>query len=203
VQPKAKATKAQEARAVKPCPSCMAEVPLASRVCPECDYEFPLPERKVDTRASTRAVLSDGKAPPPRVERTMVVHDVDYAEHLSMKSGSCTLRVTYHPENGLGVSEWVCLEHETDSFAWRKAAGWWVKAGGQRPAPESIQEALERIGELGRPVEIKTVLEGKFERVESVRWVPREATSDDAPMASEPPPDMVDEMWGADEAPPF
>lgn len=172
----------------KSCPQCMAEVHASSSTCGECDFEFPPPPRVVRTQAATGDVIGGQK--PHAEDRVVPVVGVEYKLHVSARSGSATLRVDYHPtDGGLPISEWVCLEHDVESFAWRKAAGWWVKAGGKRPAPESIEDAIGRLDELDRPTGITIRPEGKYTRVVEVKWAKR----DDEPPP--PAPEMTDDFW--------
>lgn len=202
IKPKPRAaSKGDAAKPVKVCAACQAEVALSALVCPECDAAFPAPERKVASTASNKAIISDGSAPAAKPE-TITITGCKYGLHISMKSGTPTLRVDYLPENGAAISEWVCLEHEEDSFAWRKAAGWWVKAGGDRPAPNNIEDALARIDELGEPFEIVAKREGKYWRVESAKRKPRAIVGEPPPtLVAEPPKEYTDWWEEATETP--
>lgn len=198
IKPKPRAASKGEGNApIKVCAACMAEAPASASLCPECDAPFPAPERKVATRASDRPIISQPEKP-----KEFVVTYTKFSPHIS-KSGSCSLKVHYDVDDAMPIAEWLCFDHEEDSFAYRKAAGWWVKAGGKRPAPSSVDEAERRLSELDKPVAITAKREGKFWRVEKVQFAKRDASAE-VPIAHEPPPEYSDASWWDDaDAVPF
>jgi DNA repair protein RadD len=47
-------------------------------------------------------------------------------------------------------------------YAREKASKWWIARGGKSPTPRTVQEALERGGELTMPEQIRVKREGKY-----------------------------------------
>jgi DNA repair protein RadD len=107
--------------------------------------------------------LSDNK-PPEEVH-------VDYARYYrhtkyNSPEATPTLRVEYHC--GFSVfKEWVCLEHQ--GVTGERAARWWrIRAPGQSPV--SINEALEKVGNLKVPSSIKIDTSGRYTNVVSHKF---------------------------------
>jgi len=143
------AAKVDSVRA-KECPMCASLNALRAAQCVDCGYEWPV-AAKHDSRADTVDVMSGMKR-----DGWVPVRDVSYYRHI--KRGDIhappTLRVTY----GVGVSavnQWWCFSHPTGSMPQRKAAAWWLEAGGKMPIPFTVDEALERQHELSMPDAIR------------------------------------------------
>ena len=153
VKPSPEAEK--EVRA-KECPNCQALLALAVRQCQFCDHEFAAPDEgpKHDAHADgERSILSI--APPAWI----AVSNWRFYRH-EKEGRTPTLRVEY--SCGLAVHrEWVCIEHPP-GFAREKAVQWWVRHGGQSPAPATVDEARKRSGELTPPDEILVKPNGKY-----------------------------------------
>ena len=145
---------------VKICPECDAFCHAAALTCIECGFEFPPPKPKVEKEHSTAALLKS-QLKPDLAE----VGDWHFKEH--RKPGKPTsLRVDYSGIGNLArhlVSEWVCFEHT--GYAAKKASSWWIANGGEAPTPETVSEALKRIGELQAPSEIELTKDGKYMRI--------------------------------------
>jgi DNA repair protein RadD len=60
------------------------------------------------------------------------------------------------------VTEWICPEHS--GYARQKFETWWKHHGGGAP-PATVQEALDRFGELTKPATILTRLNGRYDEV--------------------------------------
>lgn len=153
----------------KECPACRTILFAGIRVCPECAFEFPPPERPpILPQASMLPVLSTEEQVPEWHDIT----EVEYARH-EKEGKPDSLRVEYFDEFYLVASEWVCLEH--GGFAAEKARSWWkLRSPGRRP-PESVDDALERVIELAKPIQIAIVRDGKFKRVVEVRFATEES----------------------------
>ena len=143
----------------KKCPSCMGHHHPRLKLCPECGHEYPPPE--LDKKASKKAILSIDEEP-----RTLKIENVVYSLH-KKKDKPPSLRVTYEPANFLerAISEWVCLEH--DGFARQKAVQWWSNRSPHNKdlTPTLISEALERVNELKKPIEIIVRKDGKYDKI--------------------------------------
>ncbi len=143
------AAKVDSVRA-KECPQCHSLQHIRAVQCRDCGHEWPV-AKPHEAKADNVDVMSgrdkDGWVP---------VRDVSYYLHLKRGdiSSTPTLRVTY----GIGVlaiNAWVCFSHPQGSNPQRKAAGFWLEAGGRMPIPASVDEALKRQGELRMPEAIR------------------------------------------------
>lgn len=138
------------------CPQCNEHHHPRSRICPYCGYQYPT---NIEKKASEAAILSADEKP-----RVIDVQDVIYARHT--KAGSPdSMRVTYVPTNLMerAISEWICLEHE--GYAGQKARRWWNNRSEFDLPPAIIDEALERVGELRKPLQIKVNKKGKYDEI--------------------------------------
>jgi DNA repair protein RadD len=142
----------------KECPNCAELLAIQTRTCPACGYAYPAPEKpKHDAAADGQAVIMASITPP----KWLAVTKTTYARHTKLGRPD-SLRVTYWC--GLqSYDEWVALESEK---ARGLASSWWRKmAGHHSPTPVTVDEALERLDDLGRPVEIMIKPDGKYWRV--------------------------------------
>jgi len=166
---------------VRECPECACYCHASARVCPFCGFEFP---RKVNfgAVAAGEALIIDS-AP---VVTSFAVHFVTYAKHRPRdKAKPPSLKVSY--QCGMRVfAEWVCFEHK--GFALRKALAWWTDRNGDKPFPETIDEALTRVDDLFRPTRIKVWTNKKFPEIISAVF------GGPAPDAAEPAPDDDDDI---------
>jgi len=144
----------------KVCPACQTINTLAARVCADCGYVFPAPEVQLEATATTRPILSTGRS------EWLGVGAVSYHRH-EKPGRPPSLRVDYH----CGLvrhREWVCLEH--DGYAGAKAAAWWRRRDGSSDVPATVNEALSRVDELRRPVQIAVRPNGRFTEVVHARF---------------------------------
>lgn len=134
----------------KACPNCETLVPNRVMLCPDCGHEWHA-EPKHDVRPADVDILSgrtkDGWVP---------VRDVTYYQHRKrgVETAPPTLRVAY----GIGivtVNQWWCFSHPNGTMPQRRAAGFWLEAGGGLPVPASVDEAIRRQGELRPAVAIR------------------------------------------------
>ncbi len=145
----------------KECPQCNEVCHAAARICITCGFEFPEPELKIDDKASNAAVLSTQL----RTE-TYPVTSVRYYRH--QKEGKPdSLRVEYLCGLTQSFRQWWCLAHsgkarEIAAFNWRMGAG--------TQAPNTIDEALKRIGELKKPKSIQVRKVGKNHDIVGVEY---------------------------------
>lgn len=139
----------------KVCPECSAILATAILECVDCGFQFPEPERiSHRAHANGAAILSNGS----RVVQ-WPVDEVTYAEH--RKEGKPpSVRVEYWRGLRKVASEWLCFEHT--GYARGKAMWAWRDLGGQEPVPQTVDEALERVHELKRVVEIRVDQSGEF-----------------------------------------
>lgn len=143
-----------------PCPECAAPVPLGTGECVECGFVRPvLGERapKHDTKAAGVAVLSDGTG-----QLTEPVAAWRFAVHKKLGKPD-SLEVTYEIDRLTVYREFICFEHP--GWPAQKAATWWVRRGGESPAPVTVAAALARQGELTIPDEIRVKRDGRYWKV--------------------------------------
>lgn len=146
----------------KVCPECQSIVLLNAMVCPDCGFEWPASEM-AEAHAKIASYLSpiDMSANRPQL---VEVRNVFYRQHTS-KKGSMSMRVDY--ACGMRMfTEWVCVEHQ--GYAGQKACQWWGRHGGNVPLPITVEEAIERHGELNTPETIEVTPEGKYDRITDV-----------------------------------
>jgi DNA repair protein RadD len=152
---------------VKACPQCNTFTLAQTRVCDECGHEFKFKPAH-DPNATDAAVLSVDAAV---TFENRDVTDIEYRVHEKRNAGPGTprtLRVIYTC-GYYQVSEWICVEHESGSFAHRKALKWWQNRC-RYPMPDDADEAL-RIADLGglmlpEWIRIKSVAGDEWDRVE-------------------------------------
>jgi DNA repair protein RadD len=145
------------------CPVCGTYNPIAVKICIECDYEWPVRNEPKHEERPDEGVSILGRLDPPK---GMKVNSVTYYKHTKRTDPTAppSLRVTYMC--GLhSVNEYVSLESQ-NMYARKRAAEFWVRAGGSKPEPRTVDEALLRQRELTAPVEIFTrVNDAGFENV--------------------------------------
>ena len=163
----------EEQTRAKCCPQCQSYVPLRVMLCPDCGHEWP-PEPKHEAKADTAAIMSGRDR-----DGWMPVNDTSYYKHYKRGDLSAppTLRVTY----GIGVTainSWHCFSHPQGTMPQRKAAAWWMEAGGNLPIPASIDDALKRQSELRAPEAIRfRKSESGFNEVTGCRYAKSEAAA--------------------------
>ncbi|RUM45132.1 MAG: DNA helicase [Desulfocapsa sp.] len=152
---------------VKECPECATYTLISHKVCPECGFEFitELPaekdeELKIDSTATTAPVMG-GVTPPEWVS----IDHWDAYYHEKKGGGTPSLRVEYCSSLET-YSEWICIEHQ--GFARAKAEKWWLDRGDDF-VPTTIDEALERFGDLICPEEILVSKPKKFWEILAMR----------------------------------
>ena len=150
----------------KECPECGLATGTATRICADCGFEFPPPERLVKVQADDKAILT----PDPE---WVQVDEVSYGIHRKFDDPTAppTLRVDYRC--GLIThSEWICLSHP--GFPRSKAEAWWMRRA-PVPIPRTVEDAFERLDEIGVPTAIKIRMEGRYTRVIAWNFEPFDA----------------------------
>lgn len=140
---------------MKKCEVCGAMCAAGCAKCPSCGAAFPDNGLNLDTNASNAAALS-----PQLKAQVVPVTRVAYYRH-SKEGKPDTLRVDYL----CGFEtyrEWVCLQHS--SFPREKACAWWKQRASTNPPPD-ITQALQRTGELKKPIYIHVRKVGKFHEI--------------------------------------
>lgn len=147
----------------KTCPECDSIVFAALSVCPDCGHEFPAREPKIESTATTLAIMSMDA--PVEWKK---VNSVSYRLH--KKPGKPdSMRVDYRC--GFAVmSEWVCFDHK--GFPKEKAIRWWKQRCISDFVPKTTQEAIAHSGHLNKPTEIQVQKNGKYTEVTKFRFMP-------------------------------
>jgi DNA repair protein RadD len=172
---------------MKECPRCSQRVNPRFQVCPFCSAAFPLTETHEDKPDTDARLFSESTS-----ER-FTVASVTYRRHLKKsitpgKESFPTMRVDYYTDEGDFVqrmssigSEWVCFSHPANSFPYAKARAWWARRSPGTECPQSVDEALSRVGELLKPTEI-TVFKKDKDTLPEIRnpsfQMPAEALED-------------------------
>lgn len=150
---------------VKECPGCHELVHASVMTCPGCGHEWERQlSEKITQRASDAPIMS--KADPTWVKVTAR----RWYRHEKYGS-SPSVRIEY--QCGLTIhKEWLAVENP-------RAAGlvakWWKQHGGAEPPPSSVDEALQRVGELLPLDEIRIEPDGRYWKITGRR------TGGDAP----------------------
>lgn len=141
---------------VKTCQQCFSVVHASVMECPDCGFTW---ERQVNENITKRAAI----APIMSKEEPSWIPITRRGFHRHSKfGGQDSVRVEYWRGMNLVAKEWIAVENERAAGLVR---GWWKKCGGLEPAPSSVSEALERVGEL-RPIsEIRIEPDGKFWKI--------------------------------------
>lgn len=145
---------------VKECPSCESYVPAGTMTCEVCGHEFPPRETEShEAKAEASIDILSGREPP-----WLAVTDWSFRRH--QKAGAPdSLCIEFH----CGVAThraWAPFENDR---ARGFAVKLWGKLGG-RNAPVRTDEALERIGELTMPAEIRVRPNGKYTEIVGYRF---------------------------------
>lgn len=155
---------------IKLCPTALGgcdEILHASvRVCWNCGYQFEIDDTpKLFAKASTAAILStDGPNWQPIIGRT-------FAEHLKVGKPP-SVKITYEIEGGKSAATWVCPQHHEDpkgGYAKGKADRWWHEHGGERPFPKTVDEFLDRAGELRIDMAATLEKNGRYWNIKDVQ----------------------------------
>jgi DNA repair protein RadD len=147
----------------KVCPDCQELNAISVYTCAHCGYEWPrpAPKPKHATVADVVPILS-GQATWLRVSSVSFHSHRKYGD----PSAPPSLRVEYLC--GLSsYADYVSLERQ--GYARTCAERWWFAMGGIEPVPMTVEEAIERCGEIDEPVEISATRNGKFWNVSERR----------------------------------
>lgn len=156
---------------VKKCPACSEDVPAGLREC-YCGFRFPDRDINQDPTADKSSPILQSQQAP----EVWIVEGVAVARHEKKSDPMAppTMRVSYEcvkegEEGNLAaklISEWVCIQHDHKSFAWRKAWEWWKKRC-VLTMPNFVDDAVEllRDGWLADTKSITTVRDGKYYRI--------------------------------------
>jgi DNA repair protein RadD len=145
---------------VKQCPECEELLHLSVMVCSCCGHEFEASEEpKHAATADIAPILSTDKPD---------WHDVTgqkYCYHDKV-GGTPSVRVEY--QVGLSSEKlWVCPQHT--GFPKQKANRYWAAHGGQTPFPTTVDEFLDRVGELKPTAQIQIKFNKKYNEVLEAR----------------------------------
>ena len=124
---------------IKLCPECNEILHASVRVCSCCGHQFEIDDTpKIFARASTAPILSTAEPDwLPVSSQTFNFHE--------KVGGTPSVRIDYRV--GMKIEKtWVCPQHK--GFAKAKADKWWALHGGNRPFPATVDEFLDRAGEL-------------------------------------------------------
>jgi len=140
----------------KTCPDCQEIVHVVTKECPSCGHIFKFKQ----ALASTADVVEVIKTNKLKLPNKFIVNDIKYSKHVKI-GGAVSLKVSYRC--GLRTfSEWVGLEHT--GYPRVRAESWWKYRAGTNP-PDSVQEALQRVGELHTPEAIYVSETSKYPEI--------------------------------------
>jgi len=192
IQPKLPGSGSGEAP-IKLCPRDRADVngmfgceeilPISIMTCTCCGYVFPPnEEEKISARADDTPLLSTESKWSTVGKRTFRFHPA------KVDGNPPSVKITYMV--GLkAVAEWCCpqhLEHPSEKsrqFPKTRSDKYWRTHGGQMPAPKSVQEWLERAGELLPTAEVQLSYGRNPKYPEVVAYKVGTPTNDNQPVA--------------------
>lgn len=153
---------------VRICDSCGCYNHASARTCWQCGFEFPR-FLKIEDSSSTHALVKDvnSRVPPvtaPRYEEVGV--DRVTFQVWKKPAKRDTIRVTYHCGRK-EYHEWICLDHDYDNVANRKARAWWRKFSGSSEVPASVEEGYKLSADLRTPRAIEVNMNSDFPDVRS------------------------------------
>jgi len=157
VIPKKKGSGGSRPAPVRICEICMTYNHAAARFCINCGSEF-IRHVAIQEKASTAELIrkTEDKA-PPRFEE-FDVSRISYKIHQSRKGTPPSLKVSYYASVYNTFNEWLCFEHL--GFASVKARKVWRERTmePEKPVPDTVEEAIDRIKELRAPKRIKVFI---------------------------------------------
>jgi len=137
------------------CPSCEQLIPAQSVICPMCGYEDPAmikPKHKAEAERDINPLAMNAPKIEPQRANVMAW---SFKSHTKYGADPATTPPTLRVDFMAGmskVSEYLALQHDGPGRA--RAVKWWTTHGGETPAPATVEDALTRIGELRKPLEI-------------------------------------------------
>lgn len=122
------------------------------------------------------------KPKPPSLPAVIEIYAVDrveFSKHTSRDSEKApSLKIHYY--SGLRVfHQWLCLEHDKGFPRHKAHEAWRQMAGYEDDPPETVDEALELVGTLRLPKQIRVLRNGKFDEVVGYEFGERVATRQD------------------------
>ena len=151
---------------IRMCPQCDCINHAAARECLDCGFAFPESDKpKHAATADNVAILSTDELPwSPVTSQT-------FRSHTNKTSDNVSVRVDYMVglktfKHFLGPGNFGEFKTKSDRF--------WNTHGGKRPFPKSVDEFLDRAGELVRTAEVQIKTSGKWPEIIEFRPAPRE-----------------------------
>jgi DNA repair protein RadD len=151
---------------VRICDSCGCYNHASARTCWQCGFEFPR-FLKIEDSSSTHALVVNSRVAPVTAPHYEEV-PVDRVSYMIWKKPgkTDTIRATYHCGKKQH-NEWICLSHDYESIANRKARAWWRKFSGCETVPSSVEEAYPLTSDLKTPRAIEVNTNGEFGTIRS------------------------------------
>lgn len=158
----------------KVCEACGTYAHTRARFCPECQHEFPFAPKITEKASEAELIRREPKPPkppkekPPSLPAVVELYDVDrveFSKHISRDDTKApSLKIHYY--SGVRIfNQWLCLEHDKHFPRHKAHEVWRQMAGYEDDPPETVDEALELIGTLRLPSQIRVLRNGKFDEV--------------------------------------
>lgn len=163
--------KEDEEPKAKICPSCSSHVDIGVKLCPACGFAWQAPQQQNREEKLFKANVAEKVMEDPSGWGEVLSANF---QHKVGANGLPSLRLNYVIKSADGqtqqCSETLCFEHPPDSWPHKSARLKWRERTGLRP-PDTVAEAVARIGELRRPRLVRTALSdcGKWLNVRSVK----------------------------------
>lgn len=165
VIPKAKGKGPKGVAPVRTCPQCDKHCHASLKQCDACAYVFPENINFSGTAGTEAIMVGSGDEENKRINEVPVTR-VEYKKH-NKPGRPPSLEVSYYA--GLTrFRDWWCLEHE--GWPAQEARRSWRNASGGSKPPETIDEAMERLGDLRAPVSLRVWIKPKHSDVLGVSY---------------------------------
>lgn len=151
----------------KTCPDCSSIIHAALKECPDCGHEFQFIEKINAVAAEENIIDLDAGYKQPE---EILVDRVTYHRHVKNSTGNVTLKITYHC-GFLEFSSWLSFKHQ------HIVDYWWKRRANTEP-PKTVEEAVQRSGELAVPTHIVVDSNDRYPRIVNTKFNTAEEDND-------------------------
>ena len=151
-------------REFKSCPECFEPVKLYTRVCPNCGYSWK--EEKDEDDDMVMVDKGNTKLIEIDMSRRRMPSKVNYWDankYISSKNNKM-IRLILNCKPGGDVSTYLDFEGNASEYGQTRARRFWRRLAKSEP-PETVEEAVARLGELRIPETVDLYPENNFLKV--------------------------------------
>jgi len=164
---------------VKECPNCRSLVHISAKVCPDCGFNFPPNEKPKHSATSAAVPILSTEAP-----KWLNVQSRKFYYHENPE-GAESVRIDFLA-NFVSYKMWLSInkaKSRSDKF-WRDHVG-------REPYPASVEEFLERFGELRETAQIQVRPKGRYFEIVGIKPAEQHAAPGIVPLTKQLPPPQV------------